>query len=103
MKTFLAATGVLLAMSLAPAQAQDRYRRDEPPAATATPQDQQADQQAQTPDRRHRGEIQTLRRNGMSSPNVQGEAVPENPNTGVPEAQQRGQSKRESEGSVPRP
>lgn len=104
MKTSLAVASLVLAMATAPAQAQsqssDRYRRDEPPSASS-PYDQQSQASEQ---RARKGEVENLRTNrAMSAPNVRGETVPESPNTGIPEAQERNQSKREIEGSVPRP
>lgn len=80
-----------------PAQAQsDRYTRPQPQATPG-----EADQQAQTPDRKRAGEVETLRRDHMSSPNVQGESVPENPATGVPAPELRDQPKREEGGVRP--
>lgn len=101
MRTLLCATALALLAAL-PAAAQsnaetssDRYRRDAP----QTNLDRPDDQQAQTPDRRHRGEIETLRRDNMSSPNVKGQQVPEDTETGAAAPEQRGRAKRE-EGSI---
>lgn len=101
MKIFVCAAALtLLAAWPAGAQYQsetpsDRYTRD-----PAQPREQ-SDQQAQTPNRRDSGKVETLRDRGMSSPNVQGEAVPENPETGVPDPRARGTT--QQGGSGPRP
>lgn len=61
------------------------------------------DQQSQTPapEWERKGSVETLRQKHMSSPNVQGEAVPENPSTGIPDPSARNNPKRLE--SVPRP
>lgn len=100
MKTLICAA-VLAALAALPASAQsssesssDRYTRDRPQSNV-----DQTDQQAQTPDRRHRGEIETLRRDNMSSPNIKGERVPEDTQTGAAAPEQRGDAKR-TEGAI---
>lgn len=99
MKTFVYAA-VLTVLVAGPATAQsmsqpetpsDRYTRERP--------DDSDDQQAQTREQRKSGEIETLRRDHMSSPNVKGQRVPEDTETGVPEAQQQGRAK-QSEGGI---
>lgn len=87
MKALLCAA-ILAALAAGPAAAQsaadqpsDRYTRDRPQT--------DADQQAQTRDRRHSGQVETLRRDHMSSPNVKGESVQEDPATGVPQPTRR--------------
>lgn len=99
MKSFVCAA-VLAALTAMPAAAQsmsqpetpsDRYNREQA--------GESRDQQAQTPEQRKSGEIETLRRDQMSSPNVKGQRVPENTETGVPEAQQQGRAK-QSEGGI---
>lgn len=97
MKMLFPAALALAMLAGIPAQAQsDRYTRPEPQAA---PTDN--DQQAQTPEQRKAGEIEDLRQKSMSSPNVRGQKVPEDPATGVPEAQQGSQPKREEGGMRP--
>ncbi|MBI5162323.1 MAG: hypothetical protein HY985_00305 [Magnetospirillum sp.] len=85
MKPLLAAA-VVGALASGPALAQQSYPY--PPA----PADQGyapggIDQQAQMPreDGRERGKVDQLRTDKMSSPNIRGERVPENPSTGLPE------------------
>lgn len=98
MKAILAAALILAAL---PAWAQsrsessDRYRRDQPSATEERP-----GEQAQTPgEPRQPGQIESLRRDHMSSPNVQGERVPEDPSTGTPEPRRQRQPER-TEGGI---
>lgn len=99
MKTLLCAAALALLTAMpAAAQSQsetssDRYTRDRP--------QQSPDQQAQTREGRKSGEVETLRNRSMSSPNVTGQKVPEDPATGVPAPDQRGRVKQSE--SVPRP
>ncbi|MGE5515721.1 MAG: hypothetical protein ACM31D_07835 [Bacteroidota bacterium] len=70
----------------------DRYTREPAPDRN--------DQQAQSRERERRsGEIETLRRDHMSSPNVKGQQVPEDTSTGAAAPEQRGQSK-QTEGGI---
>lgn len=99
MRTLFCAV-VLAALATGPVAAQstseppsDRYTRDRPQT--------DADQQAQTRDRRHSGQVETLRRDHMSSPNVKGESVPEDPATGVPEPTRRSRPSGEDQPSRP--
>src|SRR5512145_1304285 len=80
MKFLLAAALGLLVTVPAWAQSDpsDRYRRDQPQASQG-----QNDQEAQSPSDRNAGEIEDLRRNSMSAPNVKGDQVPDNPATGA--------------------
>lgn len=94
MRTLLCATALALLAAL-PAAAQsnaesssDRYTRDRPQTNVDRP-----DQQAQTRDRRHSGEVETLRSRNMTSPNVKGENVPENTETGAAAPEERGNAK----------
>lgn len=105
MRTLLCATALALLAAL-PAAAQsdvetpsDRYTRDRPPSNAAQSNVDRPDQQAQSRDRRHRGEIETLRRDNMSAPNVRGQAVPEDTETGAAAPEQRGNVKR-TEGAI---
>lgn len=100
MKTLMCAA-VLAALAALPAAAQsnsetssDRYTRDRPQSNVDQP-----DQQAQSRDRRHRGEVETLRRDHMTAPNIKGEAVPEDTETGAAAPEQRGNAKR-TEGGI---
>lgn len=81
---------VFAALAATPAMAQQQYNSDYP-ATTAQPSGRyDAEQQARTPeDNKPTGTVETLRDKSMSSPNVKGQRVPEDPNTGVPEAQSR--------------
>lgn len=95
MKTLLSvATAILLTVATLPALAQssapsDRYTPTQPQAGVTG-----NDQQAQTPnDRRHSGAVENLRSEHMSSPNVKGQRVPENPETGAAAPELRGQPK----------
>ncbi|HTH16659.1 MAG TPA: hypothetical protein VL974_08410 [Magnetospirillum sp.] len=99
MKTFLP-MAVLAALAAFPALGQTTSDTTTMPRSE---RERSMQEQAQRPDQRQQGEIQELRDKGMTSPDVQGQAVPENPNTGVPEAQERGAPKRELEGRTPRP
>ena len=75
--------GVSVALpALAQSEPSDRYRRDQSQTAPTW-----NDQQAQNPSKERTGELENLRDKGMTSPNVRGEGVQENPNTGVPEPQ----------------
>lgn len=101
MKPMLCAV-LLTILTAAPAAAQmqaetpsDRYTRD---PAQERPRDLD-DQQAQARDRRRQGEVQDLRRDHMNSPNVKGQRVPEDTETGVPEPQQRDRT-RNTEGGI---
>lgn len=92
---------VLAIVVTAPALAQ-QYPPDS--ATTSQPRSRESiDEQARTPDSNEQpsGTVETFRERGMSSPNVQGESVPENPNTGTPAPEGRYDPKR-LEG-VPRP
>lgn len=97
MKTLLCAA-LLSVLAVMPAAAQsqsgkssDRYTRERPQQGT--------DQQAQTREGQRSGEVETLRNKHMSSPNVKGEQVPEEPATGVPMPDQSGRAK-PSEGGI---
>lgn len=101
---------VMAALAIAtvtPALAQQQYPPDNstsnPAASQPSSRSYDQDQQARTPDPNadRPGTVETLRERGMSSPNVQGEAVPENPATGVPAPEGRDDPKRLE--SVPRP
>lgn len=101
MKAVLAAIATLTLTTAIPAWAQsqspeaessDRYRRDTPEVE---------DQQAQTPAERGQGEIEALRREHMSSPNIRGEQVPENPATGAAAPEQGPQQERHEGGVRP--
>jgi|GEM_PF-6692128 hypothetical protein len=85
----VSAAALFLALGAAPVLAQQQYPypSDTPPAARS--QTDSTEQQAQTPqsDLNRPGDVETLRRDHMSSPNVTGESVPESPSTGVPEPQ----------------
>ncbi|MBC7951417.1 MAG: hypothetical protein H7Z12_06270 [Rhodospirillaceae bacterium] len=92
----------VLAIAVAtPALAQQQNPSDNPATNSQPSSREDADQQARTPDERSSGEIETLRQRSMSSPNIKGEAVPENPATGVPAPEGRDDPKRLE--SVPRP
>lgn len=95
---------VLAIAVAAPALAQQQYPSQSPSNESTTSQPpasrENMDEQARTPEAKP-GEVETLRERGMSSPNVQGQKVPEDPATGIPEAQGRSDPKR-LEG-VPRP
>lgn len=93
------AAALLVAASAVPALAQQQYPSDTPPQARS--QDQMMDQQAQTPQENQSqpGEVETLKQEHMSSPNVKGESVPES-ETGIPEP---GASDERQLESVPRP
>lgn len=101
MKTFVLAA-LLATLAAMPAAAQsmsqpetpsDRYNRERP--------DDSRDQQAQTREQRKTGEIETLRQKSMSSPNVKGQRVPEDPETGVPEPRQGGGAGQNEGGTRP--
>ncbi|HLO77554.1 MAG TPA: hypothetical protein VK196_13945 [Magnetospirillum sp.] len=98
MKMLLSAAVALVALASLPALAQsessDRYTRS-PAEADASRQDQQA----QRHDRRHAGEVETLRRDHMNSPNIKGERVPENTETGAAAPELRDQPK-QTEGGI---
>jgi len=68
--------------ALAQSEPSDRYRRDESQSAPDW-----SGQQAQRPEGERTGEIENLRERGMTSPNVRGEGVKEDPETGVPQRQ----------------
>lgn len=92
---------VLAIAVAAPALAQQQYPSQSESTTSQPPASREnLDEQARTPEAKP-GEVETLRERGMSSPNVQGQKVPEDPATGIPEAQGRSDPKR-LEG-VPRP
>jgi hypothetical protein len=94
----------VLAMAAAtPVLAQQQYPADNSTTTSQPRSREDAGEQARVPDSNERseGSVETLRQRGMSSPNVQGDAVPENPATGVPAPEGRGDPKRLE--SVPRP
>ncbi len=114
MRKVIPVMAVLAIAAAAPALAQEyRYPSDNsattatPPESGAMPQSREEwerDQQARTPEsseQEHPGTVETLRNRSMSSPNVEGDAVPDNPATGVPAPEGRGNPK--SLESVPRP
>lgn len=95
------AAALLVAVAAAPALAQQQqYPSDTPPPARS--QDQM-DQQAQTPqeERSRPGDIESLKQDHMTSPNVTGESVPESTETGLPEPGASSEQLRRE--SVPRP
>lgn len=99
MKTVICAALLSLATAM-PAAAQstpqetpsDRYTRD--PAQIR--RDEQAQAQSE---RRRAGEVETLRRDNMSAPNIKGEQVPEDTSTGAAAPEQRGHAKK-TEGAI---
>lgn len=101
MKTFVCAAllavvaaGPVAAQSMSqPETPSDRYTRERP--------DDSRDQQAESREQRKTGEIETLRQKSMSSPNVKGQQVPENPETGVPEPRQGGSGGQNEGGTRP--
>lgn len=99
MKIFVCAAA-LTVLAAWPAGAQyqsetpsDRYTRDPTQAR------ERAEQQAQNPNRRQPGQVETLRDKGMTSPNVQGQQAPENYETGVPESRARGNTQQGESGT----
>lgn len=94
---------LIAALAAGPALAQDypRYPADEPGTAGRVLVIPESEQEAQAREAEPRvpGAIETLRSDSMSSPNVQGETVPEDPATGLP---QPGADPRRLE-SVPKP
>ena len=114
MKKAIPVMAALAIAAAAPALAQEyRYPADNstttttsPPSDTTTQsrEEWERDQQARTPEsseREHPGTVETLRSKSMSSPNVEGDRVPETPSTGVPAPEAAGNPK--SLESVPRP
>lgn len=84
----ITALAVLAALAAGPALAQDypRYPADEPGTTgrvLVIPESQQ-EAEARDPQPRSPGEVETLRSDKMSSPNVEGQNVPEQPGTGLP-------------------
>lgn len=72
-----------------PALAQDypRYPADQPDTTGRVEAVPPGEQEAQLPQEAPvPGEVETLRSDTMSAPNVVGEPVPEDPSTGVPQA-----------------
>ncbi|MBC7905912.1 MAG: hypothetical protein H7Y60_04080 [Rhodospirillaceae bacterium] len=97
---------VIAALAIAaatPALAQQQYPSDNSTTTSQPSSREESEEQARTPetDERSSGSVETLRDRSMSSPNVKGEAVPENPATGVPDPSGRGDPRRLE--SVPRP
>jgi hypothetical protein len=91
------------ALSTGPALAQDypRYPADQPDTTSRVQVIPESEQEARMPDAEQHepGEIETLRSDSMSSPNVWGETTPEDPATGLP---QPGANPRQIE-TLPRP
>lgn len=87
--TPIVALAVLAALAVPPAAAQTYppYPADEPGTAGRVQEDIPQDEQEaelREPEPGRRGQIETLRSDKMSSPNVRGETVPEDPESGVP-------------------
>lgn len=76
------------ALAAGPALAQDypRYPADQPDTSGRVLVIPESEQEAQARDAEPQspGRVETLKSEAMSSPNVQGETVPEDPATGLP-------------------
>lgn len=99
MKTLICAA-VLAALTAMPATAAERPTGTTSDRYTREPAPERDDQQAQNREQERRsGEIETLRRDHMSSPNVKGQQVPEDTSTGAAAPEQRDQPK-QTEGGI---